>query len=202
MIIYGVRNKELAKEVLLDKCTFCGTSNSIDMYVFQKYAHIFWIPFFPFNKTGISQCDHCKQVLKSKEMPPSLKESYNILKAQTKTPIWMFSASAIAAFLITMGIISDKENDKENAQQVLAPKKGDLFSVKTSATSFTLYKVEQVEADSVFVRINNFVVDRRTGIEELKEKQYNDYSEEVYGYSKQELKKMLEKEEIIDIDRK
>jgi len=91
MIIYGIRNKELIKEHITDKYPNCGTQNSIDMHVFQKYAHVFWTPFFPLGKTGVSQCDHCKQVLKLKEMPSSLTNVYENLKSQTKTPIWTFT---------------------------------------------------------------------------------------------------------------
>ena len=149
MIVYGSKSKELAKEILTDKCQNCGTQNCIDMHVFQKYAHIFWIPFFPMGKTGVSQCDHCKQVLKLKEMPATLTASYNNLKAQTKTPIWMFSGLALVAVLITIGVISDKKKDEKNAQLILTPQKGDIFEIKT--TTLTLVQF-----------INKFIFDRPT----------------------------------------
>jgi hypothetical protein len=202
MIIYGSRSKELAREVLLDKCTHCGTSNSIDMHVFQKYAHVFWIPFFPLGKTGVSQCDHCKQVLRLKEMPSSLKESYNIIKAQTKTPLWMFAGLAIVGFFITAGVISEIKKDEKNAQLVLAPKSGDILEVKLNVNSYTIYKIEEVTSDSVFIRLNNYETNKRNRIDDLKKKGEDSYSEDVYGYSKAGLKAMLEKGEIIDIDRK
>lgn len=45
MIIYGKKSTQLVKEHLTDKCSNCGTQNSIDLYLFQNYAHVFWIPF-------------------------------------------------------------------------------------------------------------------------------------------------------------
>lgn len=199
MIIYGSRNKEIIKEHITDKCSNCGTQNSIDMHVFQKYAHVFWIPFFPIGKTGISQCDHCKQVLKLKEMPSSLATAYENLKAQTKTPIWMFAGLFLVAALITLGVINDKKNDEKNAQFVVAPKAGDIFEIKTKDNQYTLFKVKQVKGDSVFVQINNYEVNKVTGLDDLKEKEF---SEDLYGLSKEALKEMLNNGEILNIDRK
>jgi len=201
MLIYGTRSKQLAKEILIEKCQNCGKQNNIEMHVFQKYAHVFWIPFFPMGKTGVSQCDHCKQVLKLKEMPPSVKASYDNLKAQTKAPVWMFSGLALLAVLITIVVISDRKNDEKNAKLVLAPQKGDIFEIKTKDDQYTLYKVDQVNGDSVFVRVNNYETNKATGLAELKRKGDNDYTEEVLPLAKTELKEMLDKGEIIDIER-
>jgi hypothetical protein len=198
MIVYGSRSKELAKDILTDQCPNCGKQNSIDMHVFQKYAHVFWIPIFPMGKTGVCQCDHCKQVLSLKEMPASLVISYNNLKEKAKTPIWMFSGLALLAILITIGIISGKKNDEKNAKLILSPKAGDIFEIKVSDNQYTLYKVNEVLGDSVFVQINDYETNKVTGLNDLKKEAY---SEEVMGFSKAELKQMLEKGEIIDIER-
>lgn len=199
MIIYGSRNIELAKEHILDKCPHCGTSNSIDMHVFQKYAHVFWIPFFPMGKTGVSQCDHCKQILKVKEMPDSLRQSYENLKTSSKTPVWTFAGIALVVGLITLGIISDKKNDEKNAQLITAPQTGDIFEIKIKERQYTVYKVKEVSKDSVYLLVNNYEVNKRSGIDELKSK---DYATDVYALSKGELKKMFDSGEIIDIERK
>ena len=198
MIVYGSRSKELAKDILTDQCPNCGKQNSIDMHVFQKYAHVFWIPIFPMGKTGVCQCDHCKQVLSLKEMPASLVISYNNLKEKAKTPIWMFSGLALLAILITIGIISGKKNDEKNAKLILSPKAGDIFEIKVNNSQYTLYKVNEVLGDSVFVQINDYETNKVTGLNDLKKEAY---SEEVMGFSKAELKQMLEKGEIIDIER-
>jgi hypothetical protein len=198
MIVYGSRSKELIKDVLSDQCPNCGKQNSIDMHVFQKYAHIFWIPIFPMGKTGVCQCDHCKQVLTLKEMPASLVISYENLKARAKTPVWMFSGLALLAVLITIGFISGKQNDAENARLILTPQAGDIFEIKLGRKHYTLYKVDQVNGDSVFVQLNDYETNKVAGLKDLKKKAY---SEEVMVFSKAELKQMLEKGEIIDIER-
>ena len=199
MIIYGSKNKEIAKEHLVDKCPNCGKQNSLDLYVFQKYAHAFWIPFFPLGKTGVSQCDHCKQVLKLNEMPPFLRTAYDNLKSQGKTPIWTFSGLALVAVLITVIVISEKKKDEKNAKLILSPQNGDIFEIKTKDNQYTLYKVNQVQGDSVFIQANNYETNKITGLDDLKNKEY---SEEILGFTKTELKQMLDDDIILDIDRK
>jgi hypothetical protein len=199
MIVYGSRSKELAKDIISDQCPNCGKANSIDMHVFQKYAHVFWIPIFPMGKSGVCQCDHCKQVLTHKEMPATLAISYNNLKAKAKTPVWMFSGLALFAMLIFMGAVTAKQNDAENAKLILTPQAGDIFEVKLAYKQYTLYKVDQVEGDSVFIQISNYETNKKRGLNELKSR---DYSEEAFGFSKAELKQMLEKGEIMDVERR
>jgi hypothetical protein len=202
MIIYGSKAKELVKEIITDKCPNCGNQNTIDMHVFQKYAHVFWIPLFPIGKTGVSQCDHCKQVLKLNQMPPHLKTAYTNLKAQAKTPIWMFIGSALIVALIIFAAIEGNEKDAKNAKLILSPQMGDVFEVKTKEGDYTLYKVALVEADSVFIRVNEFQVNKSSGLYKIREKGDVAFSQDLYGFSKAELKKMQADGEIIDIDRR
>ncbi len=202
MIIYGVRTNQLAKELSHDQCSNCGTQGSLELYVFQKYAHVFWIPFFPVKKTCVSQCNHCKQVLKLKEMPASLKLTYENLKSNAKTPIWTFAGLAIVAILIIGVFINEKKKTERTGRLILTPRSGDVFEIKTTEGQFTLYKVEGVEGDSVFIRPNKYETNLETGLDDIKYKGDSSYVEDVFSFSKSELKQMVDKEEIIDIDRK
>ncbi|WP_336518497.1 zinc-ribbon domain-containing protein [Pollutibacter soli] len=199
MIVYGTRSKELSKEHLVDKCPNCGTHNSVDVYVFQKYAHVFWIPLFPMSKIGVSECSHCKQVVRSKEMSSTLKSNFEEIKSRVKTPIWTFSGLALIAIIITVGFISDKKKDERNAQWILTPQAGDFFEVRTDTRQYTLFKVDQVEGDSVFIRMSSYETNKISGLTDLKKKEF---SEDVFGFAKSELQDMLGKGEIIDIERK
>jgi hypothetical protein len=202
MIVYGSRTKQLAKEHITNKCANCGTQNSTGFYLFQKYAHVFWIPFFPTGKTAVSQCDHCKQVIKLKEMPASLKEVYEGLKTQNKTPLWTFSGLAILAVLISIGVVASQQNDARNAKLILAPQPGDIFEIKTENNQYTLYKVDDIKGDTAFLLLNEYETNKSSGLNDLKRKGDAAYSKESYSFSKPELKEMLSKGEIIDIDRK
>ena len=201
MIIYGSRNIQLAKETITDKCPNCGTQNSVELNVFQKYAHVFWIPFFPMGKTAVSQCNHCRQILKNKEMPEAFKSNYEVLKAQNKTPLWTFAGLAILVTLISWGVINDKQNDEKNAKLILAPKSGDVFEIKTPENQYTLYKVDRVNGDTAFVRLHQYESNKISGLTDLKQKGDAAYTEETMPYSLSELKEMLNKGEIRDIER-
>ena len=198
MVVYGTKASQLAKESVTEKCPNCGTQNSIEMYVFQKYAHVFWIPLFPTGKTAVSECSHCKQVLKQKEMPAALKASYDNVKAQAKTPIWTFSGLALLAVLISFGVYTDKQNAALNAKLILEPRAGDIFEIKTVDNNYTLYKVTSVAGDSVLIAANNFETNKISGLRDLKVK---GFSTELFSYHKNELKTMLESGEIMDIER-
>ncbi len=202
MIIYGSRNTQLKAAVVADKCPNCGTQNCIDMHVFQKYAHIYWIPLFPMSKTGVSQCDHCKQTLTLQEMSMPLAQSYEQLASETKTPIWTFAGAVFIVGCIIFGVISARNNDEKNAKLILAPQHGDVFEVKTKENQYTLYKVEQVQGDSVFVRLNDYETNTSSGLDDVKSKGDQAYSEDVFGFSKSEIKAMLDKGEIMNVDRK
>ncbi|MEJ7684432.1 MAG: hypothetical protein WKG06_42615 [Segetibacter sp.] len=131
-----------------------------------------------------------------------LKTAYDNLKSQTKTPIWTFSGLALVAVLITVGILNDKKNDEKNAKLILTPQSGDIFEIKTKDDQYTLYKVENIEGDSAFIRIHQFETNKVTGLADLKRKGESAYSEDVFPFSKTELKIMLDKGEILDIERK
>ncbi len=201
MIIYGTRSKQLAKQMVPQKCSNCGTPNSVDLYVFQKYAHVFWIPFFPIGKTGASECSHCKQVLPLKQMPESLSASYEQLRSQEKTPVWMFSGLALLAVLVVAGIVTSKQKDVRNARLIAAPHQGDIFEVRTENRQYTLYKVHDVKGDSAFLQLSTFETNKISGLYDLKRKGEAAYTEELYSFSTAELKEMVKKGEIIDIER-
>jgi hypothetical protein len=200
MLIYGSKARLLAKEILVEKCTSCGTMNSVELSLFQKYAHVFWIPFFPIGKTGVSQCQHCKQVLKLKEMPASMRVSFDNLKGQTKTPAWTFIGIALIAALIIVVIVSEKQKDARNAKLILSPQQGDIFEVK-NGSNYTLYKVDHIDKDTVFVLISQFETNRISGLRGLKEKGKAAYTDIVQPFLKSELKDLFDKGKIIDIDR-
>lgn len=198
MIIYGTKSKQLAKEPITEKCPHCGSQNTVDMYVVQKYVHIFWIPTFPFQKTGISECGHCKQVLELSKMPTYLQAAFHRIKANSKTPVWTFTGLAAITLFIVLAVIDGKKDKENNAKFVLAPKTGDVYQVKTPESHYTLMKIIEVQKDSVYVRYNNFETDKATAIYKLKSKAY---SEDIYALKKTALKEMFDKGDIYDIDR-
>jgi len=200
-MVFGTKAKLLTSETIMDKCPSCGYQGSVQLNVFQKYAHIYWIPFFPTKKTGSSQCSHCKQELDEKQLPNSFSSALMALKASVIAPKYMFAGLGIAVVLISVLAFAISKDNKENLAFVNTPQKGDVYEVKTATGDYTLYLVEILEKDSVFVRINEFEVNKPSGLRKIKSKGIAAYSASMYGFSKNEIKQMLEKNEIIDVDR-
>lgn len=144
MIIYGRRSTHLKTNQLIHvSCPKCGTTGSLTASVFGQYAHIFWIPFFSIGRTGGSQCQHCKQVLKEKEMPASVKTAYNDLVKETSIPVWNFVGLAVAAVLIAYGSYTSGETAKKEEAYFKQPVEGDLYEVKIDG-DYTTFRIEAV----------------------------------------------------------
>ncbi len=202
MIIYGSKATELKTENITGKCPHCATPASVQMTVFQKFAHIFWIPFFPTGKTGATSCSHCKQVLQKKEFDTSLLENYETLKVQTKTPVWTFSGLVILILLISWGVVQSRQHDAKNAKIILIPQKGDIYEIKNGYQQYTLYKVDSIAGDTVYLLTHQYETTKLSGLRDLKNKGDEAYSADLLPMLKSDLKTMLDKGEIVDIDRK
>jgi hypothetical protein len=200
MIVYGTRATLLKSEYFFEPCPNCKATNSVQISIFGRYAHIFWIPFFPIGKKGVSVCSNCKQVLKDKDMPDSLKLSYDNLKAHTKTPVWNFSGLGIVA-LVAIGLtISENHKNDKIGRYLAAPKKGDVFQLKFNDTVYTLYQVAKVDPDTVFFFSGKYQTNTETGLDDLEAKGFD--TDSVEGVSKGALAAMHKKDDIIDIVRK
>lgn len=198
MIIYGWKSTPIGQEDLGTKCSNCGSMMSVQVFVFQKYAHVFWVPAFPLGKTGGSACAHCKQALKPKEMPQDLKLSYENLRSRSKTPVWTFSGLIVAGLIVLFGVFAARQSAAANAKMILAPQAGDVYEVKEGTGSYTLYKVARVAGDSVYILHNLYETNKRSGLGDLMKKEF---APEEDVLTKNELKELFDKGTIDDINR-
>ena len=199
MIVYGSKATLLKSEFISEPCPNCNTNNTMQMSIYQRYAHIFWIPFFPIGKIGVSACSNCKQVLKDKNMPASLKLSYENLKSQTQPPIWNFAGLGIVAVIAIAVTINDNQTKKKVSRLVLTPKPGDVLHIKEKDTSYTLYKLTKVTKDSVYLVTCKYQTDQESGLDDLEGKGFDTVEN---ALSRSEFAGMNTDEKILDIDRK
>jgi hypothetical protein len=202
MIIYGSNETKIGKEDVFDACTNCGSTNSIELTVFQKYAHVFWIPFFPLQKTGESLCTNCHQVIRKKHFPSYLKSSFDNLKSRSRAPIWTFSGLAILALLIGWIIYDDHQSDLKNAQLINNAQPGDVYEIKLGYKNYTLYKVSKVVGDTVFFWISKYQANKVTSLSAASTIGDEIYQKEPIPKMKIELQTMLDADAIVDIERK
>ncbi len=200
MIIYGSKTVHL-DSVRLDTitCESCRTQGSIVLNVFRKHAHIFWIPLFPIGKRGLSECDHCKNVLEAKDMQEPLKSEYHRFKNNTKGPIWQFAGLAIIAVLIVWGNYASGQNEKLELEYIVSPMEGDIYEYKIEARSYSTLKVMSVSNDSVFVSPNEYEISKMSKIHKIDK--LENYPEFSYGISRVKLKEMYDSGDIIGINR-
>jgi hypothetical protein len=199
MIVYGSKATLLKSEFISEPCPNCNNNNSIQMSVYQRYAHIFWIPFFPIGKMGVSACSNCRQVLKDKNMPASLKLSYQNLKSQTRTPVWNFAGLGIVAVIAVSVMVNDNQTKKKVSRLILTPKPGDVLHVKEKDTSYTLYKLTRVTKDSVYLVLCKYESDQENDLDNLEAKGFDTVEN---ALSRSEFVEMNTNEKILDIDRK
>lgn len=107
MIIYGKSAEKIkALEVLPAPCPTCDSKNSLQGIVLMRYAHIYYIPFFPLGKRVVTVCTQCKASYKSAQLDGQNALAISDLTVKTKTPLQYWILSFIIGALVLVGFIS------------------------------------------------------------------------------------------------
>lgn len=201
MIIFGKRtayigSKTSSKNI---RCNHCQTDGQIVYSIFRSHAHIFWIPVFPMGKKAVSECQHCKRTLSFKEMSPEMQKECNIVKNETKGPIWQFSGLFVFIALFVIAIFVGKKENANKADYLANPLAGDIYNYKTEDAQYSTMRIIHISADSIYVQLNDYEIGRKSKVYKI-DKEEN-YSEKAFSYSKEKIKTMYKEKIIIDIDR-
>ncbi len=174
-MVFGTKGKVINSQVQPNLiCPHCNTQGKIKTSVVAKYFHLTFIPTFPTGKSGFSQCDHCKQTLEENQMPPAFRNAINELKNNSSAPKWMFSGVFLILGLGMLMSIFDKKNHAEDANFISAPVAGDKYHMKLGYREYTIYRVNKVTADSLYLDFNNYSVNKATGYHRIdKEENYS-----------------------------
>jgi hypothetical protein len=198
IVFFGTAHKKLATFPLAVPCTHCNTMDSLTMDIYQKYGHVFWIPFVPSGHTAITRCSNCGMEEFEKYFPADYTSAFFRLKSTLRKPWWTYSGLGLLILSIVITIIVSEQDKAYDAQIILTPKKGDVYEVKLNDSEYTLYKVDRVHGGVVFIFENEYTVDQSTGLYKLEDKPY---SKESTPVSLTSLKHMLEVGEIINVER-
>ena len=168
-VVYGSKAKHLgSKELPNAECPECHEKGLI-LSVFQKYFHIFWIPFIGYKKTGQSTCPHCKHSEEKKNFSPSLQEEYSHLNSEYRTPPYMFSGLVLVSLLIAFVSYSNSQDKKAMASYAAEPQVGDLHIIKDESQPeypYSLYKLIEVTEDSIYFVYSDMVYNQTRGFTE------------------------------------
>lgn len=201
MIVFGLSSAQVAKESITEKCPKCGSTHCVTLYLYKKYLQVFWIPVCPVEKEIIGKCNNCKQIIKPSEMPSYFKVPYETLKLKGRTPFWLYSGIGLIVLVLVSTFLSKQFRKERIAKLILSPKAGQILEIKTQDGNYSVWKIESVHRDSVFFRPHHFEGKDSEVIEILREQADTAYSNKIYSITTKELKKMLDKGDIIDIDR-
>ena len=202
MIFYGT-NGALVRTVPLPgaTCPACSTRDSLSLSVFSRYAHIYWIPLFPYSKPAVVQCGHCQQAWDAKALPAHLQEPVLALKKETRAPWWHWSGLALMVVGIAVAGFASTQDARANKAYLAAPRAGDIYTIRSlgDSTKYSLLKVLSAKGNTVELAANEYEIDNRHPLDELN--QPEKYSKEPISMTQFELQIMQNKDKLVDVDR-
>lgn len=202
MIFFGSRATTLQNGRINNvTCPSCENTTSFTYTVFGKYAHVWWIPFFPTGKAAYLECDHCKRTFEEKELPAQIQQKFAPERKEVKTPIWNFAGLGLIAAFVAWGAYASKQQKANEAEYLKAPQVGDVYSTKGDREGYyTSYKVLRVTNDSVYGVFNDYEIDQKHSIDEI-DIDENYGSVESDPLSREELVQFYNEGIIYEIDR-
>ncbi len=201
MIIFGSRAAHVGTKSLKNStCPSCGQQGTLNLSIFRKHAHIFWIPMFPYSKKGVTQCSHCKHVMEKKQMPERIRLEYDKFKSEAKGRIWQFSGLLLVGVLVVFGFFQNKQDEQNEQAYLNAPQRGDVYYQKLDNGHYTTMRVTELDRDSIILELNAYEIDKISQVYKI-EKDEN-YDSEKYAVHKADLMDMYESDEIYRIRRK
>lgn len=199
MIVYGTGAKRIDTFEIPDPCPNCGAEGEQNMVLFQRYFHIFWIPFIPIGKMAVSHCEQCRRELELNEMPEGQRQTFQEIKATVRTPPVTYAGIGVVLVIIALGTFFQQQKQSRNSQMILELEANDLLEVKIDHDSYSLLKVHHVVGDTVYLLEHEYESNKPSGIAELKKRQ--EYHREPIVLLTADVKEMFDTGIIIDIDR-
>jgi hypothetical protein len=158
VIFSGISSKHLTTEVTYEKCPECKASKESDVLVFQRYAQLMFMPFFPWGKEAVLRCRTCQRRTREYGMSPELLVRMNEIKRKPRTPFWMYMGFPVLALIIAAGMFGGKVQYDTISSEVASPKPGDVYDVDEDNGYHTAYRVQKVHGDTVFVLMHTHQV--------------------------------------------
>ena len=160
MIVYGWNAKNIKQAPLESyECPQCQQKQSV-LVIVAKYVHIFWIPVFPFKKSAVLVCNHCKKETDEKNIVLGTGVTIAQLKSAVPIPKYLFSGLALLIAAIGFFTYQSIQDDKQEKAYIAEPQVGDVFLMKsaeeTSQYNHFLFKIREIHGDSVYISYSSF----------------------------------------------
>ena len=159
MIVYGYNTKSIGQGELRNvQCTQCQTPNP-HVEVMGSYAHIFWIPLFPFRKKAVAVCPGCQKVYEKADIPADWTSRIDEVKSGTSFPFYMFSGLGIIAVALIIGFFANMSNESKVEEYVKAPQVEDVYvMIDPDEVEYKYYfaKVTEVREDTIYLAYSDY----------------------------------------------
>lgn len=170
MIFYGTNASTIHNGQIINvDCPHCQTNTSMIYSVFGKYAHIYWIPLFPYGKATFTECNNCKKTFEYKDLPESIQTK--LLREKEKhaarIPVWMFSGVFIIAGFIALVSYNSYKNDIDEAEYIKNPKVGDVYYIKIADKNYSTARVDKTTRTEIYITNNDYGIDLESDIESI-----------------------------------
>lgn len=172
MIFFGTNSSTIKTGKLsYVKCPHCENEVTMNYTVLGKYAHLYWIPFFPTGKEIFLQCNQCGTTYNLKDLDQKTKDRFRqeLDKYPAKTPITHFSAAIILTIIAGFAFYMTNKKDDDTLEYAKNPKVGDVYHYETPELKghFSTMKITKITKDSIFVMVNGMETDSKSSIDKI-----------------------------------
>ncbi len=202
MIVFGTRASNIRNGQIINvDCPNCQSNTTMKYSVFAKYAHVYWIPFFPTSKMTVAECNSCKKTFEYIELVDSIKKKFERIKESNpvRYPVWMFSGLFVIAGIMGFGYYESKESEANTADYVKNPKVGDVYSFKLDNGHYTTARIDKVARTEVYVTFSDYEIDLESDIDRVDEPQ--NYTTQKDTFDLIAMQRLYNEKTIIEITR-
>ena len=203
MVLVGTDETCILKGTIHEvKCPNCNLQSKIDYIISTKYTTLTSIPLFPVGNTVNIECNSCSTEIDFDELDESSK--IKLIEENRKTnrrrPIWLFSGVILLIGFIFYYCIDLYQTGNETKILVKNPTFGDVYSIKFSNGYYSTMRIDKITNDSVYLTRNDYDVYLSSDVEDIDKTE--NYTNKKINYSKKDLLKLYDTDEIVSIIRK
>lgn len=199
MVLVGTRDSNAKNGIISnEKCPKCETENALHFSIYKRYTHLTLIPLFPVGKYVNIQCSNCKESFEYEDLSENIQ--YQLKNQKLKSSIWMFTGSIAIALFVIFTINNYTQKKDETSVLIKKPIIGDIYNLKFSNGYYSTMRIDKVTIDSVYTTQNDFNAYLPYEIDDIDKPE--NYSDGKVTYSKRDILKLYQEDEIIEIKRR
>lgn len=198
MVLVGTRDSNVKNgKIFNEKCPKCETENALHFSIYKRYTHLTLIPLFPVGKYVNIQCSNCEETFDYEDLSENIQEQ--LKNEKLENTIWMFTGTIILALFTIFTINNYIQKKDETSVLIKNPVIGDIYNLKFSNGYYSSMRIDKVNNDSIYTTHNDFNSYLPYEIDDIDKP--NNYSDRKVNYSKKDIIKLYQENEIIEIKR-